>query len=1060
MENNLLNPSEEPKKRGLKKLWISLAVLSIAAVAGLSVYLLNSNISDDLTPPSLQLAEGGSLQGFVGSGTYLEFDAADYERTKDYPTPTNRSYGVQIFHADEDMSVQDILDSIAPQDKLRLLFLNYSKNTNPEVDFLYPDPKKDYDKDGQPTNIFYTYPAGLYVETKRIPDAKLDTYTIKAGEGFFLVVSNNFATWNLKGVSEAPSAENVDLDAADKGWHLYATDDFPALYNSCSNRVAKAYSSVGTGSEFEMINLNNSPDLKTGANMAWFYLTGAAGTCIAQNGGGNGVCTDGNLRSSDAEICVNDAWVPCDGSIEGTRTLDMFTCTGGEWVRDVDTEECTDGELQNSDQDLCVDGVWSSCTGYIDELLSPDGEYVCKVGADAWEKVNVDLTGPITEVNTIRADALDAIAEIEAYLDDIADILDTAETEMKDAGMIIVGPTAYTESVVSKLAALNADLSKFAKAQIITPLNKALINVNDLQIKKLDFVVSSESQAFAIRSLIRNHHIDTEIDVLPKAKLELANIDDALGALTAIVASDDAEAEVDKAELALAAILNYRDQAKAHYEDALRLLEELREVLASMQGASPDAVCTNGKTLSVSGRSYTCIGGEWVEDATKVVLTWVPPVYTATLFTGGVCNANNTFTTFDNDHSLCIPMVGEYEGQYTSVECTGDSYFYEKAYCNGETEKWITCSQDQDYLSQNSSWSCIDGEMSYCSMETLGTIVNYGGTNQECKNNQGTAMWMISDNTSANNALEKVGASCSTVGAMSKTGLEYCDTDNIWKTRPGCTMNTFGTIAGGKLYCDKDTYKWTKNNREYTKLGFIESAVRECWKPDWNNQKMDGACIDAIQIDFIANAQPLIKKYVNDSADRCQKASEGWYQAVCILLGNEEILRDKFVVDTVNNCFAEQYSDADLTRNPLFGNYIVKDAKYNALKSDYDRWDDDFELGTKESYLIEFPPGKTYLADRIDFTDFTSSTGDHNDQLYKIGKGTCLNQQCVQNMARGSGSRYSNSLISLYLDMVIFRNPNLHHVGITLDNGTPQACYDADTLWGYKGMDYGFNYGT
>ncbi len=348
--SNNIAPIQPQKKRGLSKLLISGVVLLVLTVAGFATYILTSNTVDIENPPEPQLTDSAITQGFIGSGTYLEFSDADYARTKDYGTSDARKYGVQLFYADKDMTIKEILNSIKPQDKLKLLLLHYTKNVDLK-DFVYPLDGRDYDKDGQPENIFYTYPAGKYVETKRIADADLDSYKIKANEGFFLVVSNNFETWNLKGVDEAPRAEKINLNTADRGWHLYATADFPALYESCSNRVVRAFSSKGSGSDFEIIDLNNSPDLKEGAYMAWFYLSGDAGTCRSQgSNNGNDICTNGELKSSDAEICVSNAWRVCDDSNDGDRELSLFTCTSGEWIMDeVPSGNTGDNTGDNSD---------------------------------------------------------------------------------------------------------------------------------------------------------------------------------------------------------------------------------------------------------------------------------------------------------------------------------------------------------------------------------------------------------------------------------------------------------------------------------------------------------------------------------------------------------------------------------------------------------------------------------------------------------------------------------------------------------------------------------------
>jgi len=742
MEDNLFNPVKAEPKRSFSKLWISLLALTIVSVAGLSSYLINNAAPrNDVEPPTLQLAEGATLQGFIGSGIYLTFDKSDYQRFETYSAPTTRDYGVQLFYSDVDTTVKEMLENIstkgihdiiadsdldilAADDKLRVLFLDYSKNVDPEREFLYPNPDKDYDALGQPANIFYTYPAGMYLETKRIDDTDLDSYTIKANEGFFLVVDNYFDTWTMKGVAEAPSAEQIDLNTADKGWHMYATADFPALFNSCSNRVAKAFSSVGTGSDFEAIDLNAaSPDLKDGAYMAWLYLAGDAGTCVAMDSG-NGDCADADLRAMDYEICVKKIWMPCDTT--GDKALDAFTCnTSGEWVRD--TVTCVDEELSDDKSEICMKNEWLLCS-VVEGVVK--GKYVCNSKTRIWELVEeepVQISVFIADVENIRNEALLAIIDIEGYISDITTILNTAESEMKDANLVVNIPIAYKEGdVVAKFVALNSSLSRYGKAALFdaTDIKKDMKSIIDNTNRDPLYTIAKsndsktpdtpEGQARIISSNIIEHFTNADTNDLKLAKIELSKINVVLDNLKGNVPPTDPDLELETAKTALIAITIYKNEAKKHSEDSAMLLIQLRGVLGDIVDNDTSATWTMGDNMMFTA--------ELAEDYEM----------TQVIYLDLSCASEGDLGSHPSDD----------EPETVCVKNRAEDY------------EWKTCPTDQDYISQSTGLSCINGLAEYCSINSIGITVNHGGTESICANSDWGAMWMVNGNTCAlNNAL-------------------------------------------------------------------------------------------------------------------------------------------------------------------------------------------------------------------------------------------------------------------------------------------------------------------
>lgn len=309
---------KSPKGLLVNKSFVGL-VIALFVVSGIAYTVLKDQFASEMdAPPSL--TQGSELlQGLIKTGRFLRFDADDFERTILLPDPVRRNRGVGYFYAETDMSMLEIANSIAPDDDLKLVIAHFGDNLDP--------------LDNEPDRIFYSFPHGVYSNTKAINEENDQDYIIKAYNGFIIVASKDFGTWNLKSPDEMPLSRFDSMDTLSRGWNLIASNDLENTKLSCNNRVLSMWQfNKDVPDYFEELNLD-SLELSDNSYLAWFYIGQTASACEDLSASSGAICVDKELTNNDSFICVNNTWIPCDTSTLGTSAFNSeFICNGTKWI--------------------------------------------------------------------------------------------------------------------------------------------------------------------------------------------------------------------------------------------------------------------------------------------------------------------------------------------------------------------------------------------------------------------------------------------------------------------------------------------------------------------------------------------------------------------------------------------------------------------------------------------------------------------------------------------------------------------------------------------------------
>ena len=355
-------PSLETKPKNSKLVFILIALFALASFGFYYLFTSLSNNNSEEMPPSLEVDGAATLQGFIGTGTYLVFEQSDIKSGNYWDLPG----GVIMLYSDEDMSFQDIIDNIKADLDLKVLIAHYGNNLS--------DGKLGWS----------VYPKGPYKKTTLVSESKLDEYIVPAHEGFFIIASKSFGvTDSINKWTDTPNME-IELDDYEAGWHLFAVDNIDDLITPCEDRVNKAWvmrsawvddagKNVATG----FVKLDSSDyKLYDNYNMIWLKLNNSSSSC-------NYDCEDGDTKNGDLQLCLDNEWIKCNDDTDGDDELDgQFTCNGDreEWV----DNGFEDGDLRNDDSELFVDGEWIACDRHTDTDDELDGQFTCDGDNEEW----------------------------------------------------------------------------------------------------------------------------------------------------------------------------------------------------------------------------------------------------------------------------------------------------------------------------------------------------------------------------------------------------------------------------------------------------------------------------------------------------------------------------------------------------------------------------------------------------------------------------------------------------------------------------------------------------
>ncbi|MBD3330711.1 hypothetical protein GF354_04240, partial [Candidatus Peregrinibacteria bacterium] len=265
------NKPEENNGKSRTLLYVLLGLAVLALLGGAVYYFFFRTTIEE--PPSLSLGTAG-VQGFIGTGTYLEFTDEDLTRTSAFSDVWEQNSGVNHYHSSERVSFQTIANDIVPEDKsLKCLIAYYDTSAS----------------------NFFTYPEGQFKDTELVSEDELDSYFVEAEDGFTLVCSDSYSINKENGImpaTEMPSAltGSNDLNPISSGWHLMAfssSGDLRASLANCYNRVSSVWVQDGVNSfapqysqESELLSLDDilSINMNDGYYLVWLKFFAEAQT--------------------------------------------------------------------------------------------------------------------------------------------------------------------------------------------------------------------------------------------------------------------------------------------------------------------------------------------------------------------------------------------------------------------------------------------------------------------------------------------------------------------------------------------------------------------------------------------------------------------------------------------------------------------------------------------------------------------------------------------------------------------------------------------------------------
>jgi hypothetical protein len=174
---------------------------------------------------------------------------------------------IQYFYSENDISVEEIVESIVPQRSNKFVIAYY----DPEV------------------RNWYTYPRGPFKETLELKKSEIDDFIIPAGHAFVIGAERNFETVNLKHGTEQPRSTLFEIDDLERGWTLLSVKnntDFQNLIEKCENRVRSIWVQKANN-DFEKTE-KSYPRLSTGYHLVWFNIGSVSDECFdlsASSGG-------------------------------------------------------------------------------------------------------------------------------------------------------------------------------------------------------------------------------------------------------------------------------------------------------------------------------------------------------------------------------------------------------------------------------------------------------------------------------------------------------------------------------------------------------------------------------------------------------------------------------------------------------------------------------------------------------------------------------------------------------------------------------------------------------
>lgn len=282
-----------------KKIFAGLGITAVVLIAAVSVFKTEAPISED-APPSIDLQISGSskFSGSINNNCIPNGHGFTAAEEANFTAPVGGTEGVlqagvHIYHADNDITVQHILDSVQPDDQNRILVVAYNPINNRDKKFA----------------IYPTINSNLV-----LPVQNPREYVIPSNNGFIIASCKEVKMWNMKSEAQAGSGLPSNIQDVDDNWILFSANLDPNL-NLNPYNITSAYPQIAAGPVFPATGVNlNQVTIGNPYYMVWMKISPRGDDAPACPGGvvrdNNGICQE---PEEEVPLVVPDFQVTFNG---------------------------------------------------------------------------------------------------------------------------------------------------------------------------------------------------------------------------------------------------------------------------------------------------------------------------------------------------------------------------------------------------------------------------------------------------------------------------------------------------------------------------------------------------------------------------------------------------------------------------------------------------------------------------------------------------------------------------------------------------------------------------
>ncbi len=215
---------------------ISYVLLGIITSLSIAYFILPKTETEE-TPPVLEIASKSRLQGIITGDAVCKIPGI-YEFTEDkvnsYLAPNldvSEKYDLQagdhLYHASENLSVQQIMNYIVPVAGNKVMFAYYNPIDNA-------------------TKSFSVYPAIEGQNNITNPEQ----YIIPANQGFLILSCKDTKIWKVRNEKTPSPSLPMALGTIENGWILFAAPDNFEIVTQALTKIKSIYVQKGPGFDF------------------------------------------------------------------------------------------------------------------------------------------------------------------------------------------------------------------------------------------------------------------------------------------------------------------------------------------------------------------------------------------------------------------------------------------------------------------------------------------------------------------------------------------------------------------------------------------------------------------------------------------------------------------------------------------------------------------------------------------------------------------------------------------------------------------------------------------